>query len=262
MEMHINSEPSLLKLYKLLDQHGKKISPRGETTYEIENFTYNVAPGVRFNNFTGRNLNLDYIKREMAWYIHADPRDLSITEHAAQWGRIVANGKLNSNYGSYWFGKYGVRHVVQLLQNDPSSRRAVIPMYGTDTDHMDIEAKDVPCTLSIGFRIRDHKVNAHAIMRSQDILWGMGNDLPTFSILHEIVARLLDLPMGILSVHVGSFHVYESRMSMFKNIIDKAEYRSIKDKPPNIERLEAEGLIRGQINPQFAFSQWLLNLDH
>lgn len=260
MEMHINSEPSLLKLYKLLDQHGKKISPRGESTYEIENLTYNVAPGIRFNNFTGRNLNLDYIKREMAWYIRADPYDLSIAEHASQWGRIVANGKLNSNYGSYWFGNHGVRHVVRLLERDPSSRRAIIPMYGTDVDHMDIEAKDVPCTLSIGFRIREGKVNCHAIMRSQDILWGMGNDLPTFSMLHEIVARLLNLPMGLLSVHVGSFHVYESRLSMFKTIIDKAEYRAVKGKPPDIDRLEAEGLIRGQINPQFAFSQWLINL--
>lgn len=260
MEIHISTEPGLLKLYKLLEQHGKKISPRGESTYEIENLTYNVAPGIRFNNFTGRNLNLDYIKREMAWYIRADPYDLSIAEHASQWGRIVANGKLNSNYGSYWFGNHGVRHVVRLLERDPSSRRAIIPMYGTDVDHMDIEAKDVPCTLSIGFRIREGKVNCHAIMRSQDILWGMGNDLPTFSMLHEIVARLLNLTMGLLSVHVGSFHVYESRLSMFKTIIDKAEYRAVKGKPPDIDRLEAEGLIRGQINPQFAFSQWLINL--
>lgn len=260
MEIHISTEPQLLKLYKLLAQHGKKISPRGEATYEIENLTYHIAPGVRFHSFTGRNLNLAYIKREMAWYVKANPFDTSIAEHAAQWGRIVVNGKLNSNYGSYWFGKYGVKHIITLLQIDPSSRRAIIPMYGTDPDHLSISALDVPCTLAIGFRIRDNKVHCHAIMRSQDILWGMGNDLPTFSFLHEIVARLLDLPMGNLTVHVGSFHVYESRRGMFDTIIAKAEYHNIKDKPPAIEKLEAEGLIRSQINPKFAFSQWLLNL--
>jgi len=133
MEMLIKNEQELVRMYHVLQQHGKWTQPRGEKTLEIENFSYTVNPFVRFNSFKGRNFNLKYLKREMAWYIKADPMDLSITEHAAQWGKIVANGKLNSNYGSYWFGRFGVKHIVRLLQQDSMSRRAVIPMYGGQT---------------------------------------------------------------------------------------------------------------------------------
>jgi thymidylate synthase len=260
MEMLIKNEQELVRMYYVLQQHGKWTQPRGEKTLEIENFSYTVTPFVRFNSFKGRNFNLKYLKREMAWYIKANPMDLSITEHAAQWGKIVANGKLNSNYGSYWFGKFGVKHIVRLLQQDSMSRRAVIPMYGTDTDHMDMEAKDVPCTLAVEFRLRNGHLNMRAIMRSQDILWGMGNDLPTFSFLQEIVATLLNAEMGTLTVSVGSFHVYESRIEMFNNIISSATHEPVEDKPPRISRYEAHLLMDSEINPTFEFSKWLMNV--
>ena len=256
----IHNEENLILLYEALQQCGTWTNPRGESALEIENFTYTVGPYVRFNSFSGRNFNLKYLKREMAWYINADPTDLSIAEHAAQWGKIVANSKLNSNYGSYWFGKHGVKHVARLLTQDPMSRRAVIPMYGTDVDHMDLDAKDVPCTLAIEFRVRKGRLNCRAIMRSQDILWGMANDLPTFSFLQEIVATILNVEMGVLTVAVGSFHVYESRIEMFNNILKDKKHIPIDDKPPRINRYEAHNIIEKSVNPHFAFSKWLLNI--
>jgi len=256
----INKEADLINLYHVLHEFGEWATPRGETTLEIENFSYTVGPYVRFNAFKGRDFNLPYLKREMAWYIKANPYDLTIADHAAQWGKIIANGKLNSNYGSYWFSRYGVRNIVKLLTEDPTSRRAVIPMYGTDVDHMDIEAKDVPCTLAIEFRIRKGQLNARAIMRSQDILWGMANDLPTFSFLQEIVAAILGVAMGNLTVTVGSFHVYVRRMEMFREIVNSSTYLPISDTPPRIAKDEALRLSNSIINPAHEFSKWLLNL--
>jgi thymidylate synthase len=97
-------------------------------------------------------------------------------------------------------------------------------------------------------------------MRSQDILWGMGNDLPTFSFLQEIVATLLNLQVGTLTVSVGSFHVYESRFEMFQNILKENTHEAIVDKPPMIGRFEAHNLIEKSINPSFEFSKWLMNI--
>jgi len=256
----IRNENELLNVYQVLQHHGKWLAPRGEKTLEIENFSYTLAPYVRFNSFLGRNFNLSYLKREMAWYVNADPTDLSIAKYAAQWGKIVANGKLNSNYGSYWFGKYGVKYVVDLLTKDPASRRAVIPMYGTNIDHMADDVQDVPCTISIEFRIRQGGLNMRAIMRSQDILWGMANDLPTFSFLQEITAALLNIPMGTLTISVGSFHVYESRMGMFSIILENKKHQPIIDRPPKISAFAAQDLIAQKINPQHDFCRWLLNV--
>ena len=260
MEMRIRTEEELINLYRGLSTMGKWANPRGAECLEIENFSYVCDPGVRFNSFEGRNFNLKYLKREMAWYIKADPHDLSIAAHAAQWGKIVLNGKLNSNYGSYWFGPHGVGFIHHILKQDPMSRRAVIPMYGSDVDHMDPEAKDVPCTLAIEFRLRDGKLNMRAIMRSQDILWGMANDLPTFSFLHEIVAALLIVQMGTLTVSVGSFHVYESRMEMFNKILSTNSYLPVADRPPYITTHEAQLLSTKCIDDKHAFSCWLLDV--
>lgn len=260
MEIQINTEEELIHLYRVLSAQGAWTSPRGEDCLELENFTYVCRPRVRFNAFQGRALNVPYIKREMAWYINADPFDTSIAQHAAQWGKIVLNGKLNSNYGSYWFGQYGVKFIVNTLKNDPWSRRAVIPMYGSDVDHMDPEAKDVPCTLAIEFRIRSNKLHMHAIMRSQDILWGMANDLPTFSFLQEIVAALLGIDMGNLTVTAGSFHVYKSRLRMFDSILASNKYTPLLSRPPVIQQDEANRLIEKCIDPTYAFSRWLLDV--
>lgn len=255
----IDTEWDLIRLYDALNAMGEWQSPRGERTLEIQNFTYHVKHGVRFNNFEGRNFNLQYVKREMAWYIKADPTDLSIAKHAAQWGKIVFNGKLNSNYGAYWFGPYGALRIAEILKDDPDSRRAVIPMYGTDQDHLDMSAKDVPCTIAIEFRIRHGVLDCRAIMRSQDILWGMGNDLPTFSFLHEIVARLAGVQPGTLTVTVGSFHVYESRIAMFKTILDERCFSNMLPYPPSITQEEAIALCHNTLDPRFEFSSWLLD---
>jgi thymidylate synthase len=133
----------------------------------------------------------------------------------------------------------------------------VIPMYGTDAEHMSNDAKDVPCTIAMEFRLRKGQLNCRAIMRSQDILWGMANDLPTFSFLQEIVATLLNAEMGTLTISVGSFHVYESRMSMFNTILEAKTHIPITDPPPRINRVEAHYLMDKFLNSNFAFTKWL-----
>ena len=77
----------------------------------------------------------------------------------------------------------------------------------------------------------------------------------------NVVATLLNLQIGTLTVSVGSFHVYESRYEMFKAILEKNNFVGIgDDRPPSISRFEAHNLIEKSINPTFGFSQWLTNL--
>jgi thymidylate synthase len=96
-------------------------------------------------------------------------------------------------------------------------------------------------------------------MRSQDILWGMANDLPTFSFSQEIIAVLLNVEVGNLTVSVGSFHVYVPRMEMFREIMDNHTHEVLSDMPPRIVKAEALQLINCTINPTYEFSKWLLN---
>jgi hypothetical protein len=66
--------------------------------------------------------------------------------------------------------------------------------------------------------------------------------------------------MGTLTISAGSFHVYESRLSMFNDIINANLHIAIEDTPPRINRYEANLLAGKSINPTFEFAKWLSNV--
>lgn len=216
--MWIETEQDFVLPYVELLRRGRMSAPRGMKTMEIEDFHYSISPRVRFNTHKARGLRLPYIKQEMMWYLRADRSDLSICGHAKMWEKSVRDGLINSCYGHYWFRRNsGIISVMETLTLDPDSRRAVIPMIGTEYEHFGPGVADLPCTTSVEFRIRDSRLNARFVMRSQDAVFGMGNDIPTFSFLQELVATGLGVEMGTLSVSVGSFHAYERHFG----VIDK-----------------------------------------
>lgn len=258
MHIHIHNEREIGQLFSALAVEGAMVAPRGATTLELENLTYTTAPYVRYNTYKARGLKLDYIKREIAWYIKADRGDLSIAEYAKMWGPMVKDGILNSCYGFYWFRRFtGVASIIRILREDPDSRRAVIPMYGTEPAHHDVDVRDVPCTTSVEFRIRDNLLNVRFIMRSQDAVLGMGNDLPTFSFLQEVVARLLGVELGTLTVAVGSFHVYERHFPMLHEIIARNPKFITVDEMPKLTKADAEAISKCHLPLHGSFSKWL-----
>ena len=183
------------QIFKDLKASGKKFSPRGLEVIEIENYTYELPPYARFCNFAARKLNLDYIKREFLWYLKGDKFDLSILKYAKMWeGLVNADGSINSNYGQYIFHRGSderslFTYVLEELARDKDSRRASAVILRRE--HLLSETRDYPCTYSLNFRIRDDKLNMSVHMRSQDAVFGMGNDAPCFSFIHELVCQSL-----------------------------------------------------------------------
>lgn len=248
-----------------LKHKGKICSPRGEKVLEIENYMYELPPYVRLCNFKSRKLNISYIKKEFLWYLNGDKFDTSITEHAKLWKSLInKDGSINSNYGQYIF-KDNFERCAKTLLNDKDSRRASIMIL--DNNHLNSETKDYPCTYSINFRIRDNKLNMSVRMRSQDAIFGMGNDAPCFSFIHELMYICLrDLKYGNLKLgnynHVAdSFHIYERHFNMLDEILSEKEEDFIIEEIPKINNLkEVKMLIDNDyfnINNNDKFSKWL-----
>src|SRR5574343_84396 len=175
-----------------LATNGKEAAPRGQKIIEIENYSYTLPARVRFCNFESRKLNLDYVKREFLWYLRGNKMDKEILNHAKMWTDLVNyDGSINSNYGQYIFSKKAGQkssqfdYVVDALKKDKDSRRASIMIL--NRDHLLSTTRDYPCTYSLNFRIRDNKLNMTVHMRSQDAVFGMGNDAPCFSFIHEMI---------------------------------------------------------------------------
>ena len=211
------------KIFKDVVVNGRYVSPRGKKVIEIEDYSYVLPPYVRFCNFVDRKLNMDYVRREFLWYLRGDRFDISITEHAKMWkGLVNADGGINSNYGQYVFGDVKqFDNVVKTLSDDRDSRRASIVIL--NSGHLSSETRDVPCTYALNFRIRQNDLNMSVAMRSQDAVFGMGNDAPAFSFIHEMVQVALtrvypELELGTYHHSANSFHVYERHFNMLERL--------------------------------------------
>jgi len=125
-----------------------------------------------------------------------------------------------SDDGLVWRGGYGPRirgghfgfdqlaHVVDLLQEDPLSRRAVIGIYEPETDAS--PGKDIPCNDLLQFQSRLGALHLTVTVRSNDMMWGWsGINAFEWSTLQEIVAHLLGIRVGTLTFNIGSLHIYD-----------------------------------------------------
>jgi len=116
-------------------------------------------------------------------------------------------------------------------------------------------------------------------MRSNDAIFGLCNDVPFFSILHEMVYVVLkdimyeDLIYSDYTHYVNSLHIYERHYNMLKKIVlldeeiekidcpkiscvNEVEFiKEIKHTNDMYEKLEKSKL---QNNPDFDFIKWLL----
>ncbi len=260
----IDKNENIKKIYKDLYYNSDEIIVRGLKTKEIMNYQFVLKPYQRFINFESRKLSLKYIKEELKWYFNGDKYDLSICDKAKIWKDLVNEDKtLNSNYGYIIFNN-NFHRIIETLINDKYSRRAVI-MIG-DNDNLNSITKDYKCTNSIVFSIRKNKLNMFVNMRSNDAIFGVGNDIPFFSILHEMIfVSLRDLKYGNLELgnythYANSLHIYERHFKMLKKIV-LLEEEITEIECPKISGIEeAEFLMNNtdlEYKPNFKFVDWL-----
>lgn len=254
---------SFLRILRPLE-NALQVSPRGQLIKEIENYSYKLPSMVRFPNFACRNYKVEYVKKEIIWYLKGDRFDLSICDHAKIWRDIVNDdGSLNSNYGQYIFGKMNqFDNVVKILSVDKDSRRASIMIL--NQEHLSSTTNDIPCTYAINFRIRNNFLNMSVTMRSQDAIFGFGNDCPTFSIIFEMMYNALKeyyptLNQGFYFHHCDSFHIYERHFKMLDKILKGDEFTLIDC--PKISGPEEVKFLRkldfSKIPNHFKFTTWL-----
>ena len=225
--------------------NGTTVSPRGLEIKEVEDTILTVDPRFPFMTFKARAYNVDYFKKEMCWKLTADRYNDSIKQHAKMWSEVQnPDGSFNSNYGQYWWGpQQGMKHVVDELIRDPMSRRAVIPML--NASHLGPDVRDTVCTECIGFRLRpDYRLdmykpkpgvvtaineplylNMTVHMRSSDVIFGLGTDIPTFAFLYRLVFGSLinrvhhPINIGTITILAMSSHIYARHYDRVVNIL-------------------------------------------
>ena len=120
----------------------------------------------------------------------------------------------------------------------------------------------------MNFRIRDDRLNMSVHMRSQDAIYGMTNDAPAFSFVHEMLYVTLrdtcypDLQMGDYHHTADSFHVYARHFKMLDELCkDDAAFTTIEvpriSGAREVDYLRSCSWMTDAPPREFDFTHWL-----
>lgn len=196
---------------EMLLRCGGESSPRGKKIKEVLNVSFEIKnPRKRLVWFEAREKNFNLCHAIVEFFMLFENKN--DVEYFAKFNENVRQFSDNGEtfHGSYGkrIGNIGIIEVIGTLRKDKDSRQAVLSIYDSCLD-LNVETKDVPCTETLQFLIRDNKLNMIVNMRSNDIVWGFPYDVFMFTSLQEVIANTLNVELGTYYHNVGSFHVYE-----------------------------------------------------
>ena len=165
--------------------------------------------------------------------------------------------KMIGAYGPRLFGIQHlgqIDHLIDLLAQDPSKRRAVASVYLPQFDQHGLSGEEVPCTLNLQYLIRDNHIQSVTYMRSQDAFKVMPYDVFLFTMLQEYVLNQLkpgnpEFTLGRYNHFSGSFHIYESDIPQIEKVLtnsttcgeemSKMPHKDVKLRLRNLNKFES-----------------------
>ena len=182
--------------------------------------------------------NLTYVAAELLWYWSARNDLKFIGKFSNLWDKVTDDGETaNSAYGYILQKKHGfnqIEKIIELLKVDPYSRRAVININVPNENVID--TNDEMCTICMNYQIRNNKLHCTCVMRSNDLNFGLRNDIAYFIYLQKYIAKRLDIEVGTYTHFTMSIHFYDRDFDFVK----KVAYGTMET---NNERLNIEKLI-------------------
>lgn len=221
---------------------GAYVAPRGLPTFEMLNTSLLLRnPLDRVVPDEARCLNLAFCFAEFASLLFGIDDIGLFTRYIKDFGQFSADGAhLDGAYGrrmhppkGTWYsapesdddlglaeqeynhvgGWDGVDEVVRKLTEDPLTRRAVLAIYDRE-DLVGGGGNSTPCVLTAQFLARGGELHAVTNWRANDLVKGVCNDIVTFTLLQELIARRLGLRLGSYVVNAASLHLYESDLPL------------------------------------------------
>lgn len=218
-----NANELFIKIAKALLKSGHRNMPRGLKTLELSDVWLTLDEPVQsVCTLPARGINMEYLRREMDWYLSGSTDVGQIEKASSFWSNLAnENGTVNSNYGKLalkdiWAGRSQYQWCVDRLKKDSNSRQAVINY--NQPVHKFEGNKDFVCTLAQQFVKRNGRLDSITLMRSNDLIFGLTYDLPWFTKLQLDVARDVGIPVGKYIHYAVSLHVYAKHMKMLQEM--------------------------------------------
>lgn len=146
--------------------------------------------------------------------------------------------RFHGAYGRRWrhhFGHDQLETCIQLLINEPDTRRAVLCMWDPVVD-LNRDKKDIPCNDLIFFKRLGAELRMTLCCRSNDAIWGaFGANAVHMSMLMEYVAGRVGCTLGSMTQVSDSLHVYT----------DNPQWKDLREMAPGGRDLYKDSHLNG-----------------
>ena len=128
------------------------------------------------------------------------------------------------NYGQRTFDFKGMdqvnNYIIPLLRKNPTSKRAVV-IIGDPTKDAFINRKEIPGLSMMNFHIRDGKIHATMVIRSNDMFYGWPGNVAQAYYIAEYLSKELNYPIGTITTVSVSAHIFENQFQDIYKVIGK-----------------------------------------
>jgi len=170
-----------------------------------------------FPLITTKKAHLKSIIYELLWFLKGDTNIKYLTDNGVRiWNEWAdENGDLGPVYGKQWRSWEGangetydqVKTVLDLLQNNPDSRRILVNAWNvSDLPKMALS----PCHCLFQFYVADGKLSCQLYQRSADLFLGVPFNIASYALLTMMIAQVTGLELGEYVHTFGDAHIYSN----------------------------------------------------
>ncbi len=212
---------------------GEPVSPSKGDCRELRAVLLEITnPRARLSRSESRGQAFSCLG-ELCWYLSGANELEFIEYYIPKYRDFAEEGILFGAYGPRLLKMRGVtnqlENIISLLKRKPSSRQAVVQFFNAeDIVH---EHKDIPCTTTVQFLLRNNRLEVITTMRSNDVYLGLPHDVFCFTMIQELVARRLSVELGTYRHIVGSLHLYDRDNDAASRYLDEGWQATTKYMP-------------------------------
>lgn len=196
-----------------------------------------------------RKIPIKIFIAEQIWFVSGArrPEDF-LRDYTKIWDAFTnPNDVVTVAYGYRWrkhFGRDQLALLINLLENDPSSRHGVVLTWDPSGDGLGgTQKSNVPCPYTFTVNIIGGRLHLHNIVRSNDVILGLPHDVAGFALLQCMLAQRLGVAPGVYTHSISNAHVYDNQYEAANELIGrKPDMKPIQLKLPldSFQRAEAK----------------------
>jgi len=269
-EEYLNLEElSYLNLIDKILEKGEVRETRNATTKSLfgEKLEFDISNSIPF--LTTKKLAWKIVIKELLWFLSGSTDNKKLQEQNVKiWNGNATRefmdkiGFLNREendlgpiYGHQWRhfnaeykdqntdytnkGIDQINQVINLLKNDPMSRRILLSAWNpSQISEMNLP----PCHMMAQFYVSaDKKLSCQMYQRSADVGLGLPFNIASYSVLTYILAKLSNLTPHKLIIVLGDAHIYSTHEESLKEQIKRKPFKFPKlviNPDKNFEKVE------------------------